>query len=141
MADAMTTDAAREAGRRTASDRFIEHLAEMTGGHASIQAVFGAPIERGDLTIVPVARVRWAFGGGSGSFGEAGGALEGQGSGAGGGGGVTADPIGYIEIDHEGAAFRPIADALPSPLFLLAAGLTAALVLRSLGAIVGSLRR
>ena len=135
----MTTDVAQavEIARETAEDRpvdrFLDRLAERIGGRASVKAVFGEPIERADLTVVPVARVRWGFGGGSGSS-EA----EAKASGSGGGGGVAADAIGYIEIRSGEATFRQIAPPYPSPAFLLAAGLTAAMVL---GALARLLRR
>ena len=135
----MTTDVTKavEIARATAEegpvDRFLDNLAERIGGRASVKAVFGEPIERGDLTIVPVARVRWGFGGGSG-FSEG----EDKASGSGGGGGVAADAIGYIEIRSGEAAFRPIVPPYPNPAFLLAAGLTAAMVI---GALARLLRR
>jgi hypothetical protein len=132
----MTTsisNATREAQQTAerAPERLVERLAERVGGKAHVKAVFGDTIERGELTLVPVARVRWGFGGGDGTGPElAGGARSGSGSG--GGGGVAADPVGYLEIGPEGATFRPIVPPYPSPLFLLAAGITAALVLRAL---------
>ena len=55
-----------------------------------------------------------------------------QGTGQGGGGGATADPVGWLEIGPDGAVFKPIVPAMPSPGFLLASGATAALVLRAL---------
>ena len=142
---------ARKAGDGGPIDGFIERMAERLGGKASVRAVFGDPVERDGTMIIPVAKVRWAFGGGSGSGpvpmgpGRTGGSpfSEGPdeaagvdapaaGSGSGGGGGVTADPIGYLELGPDGAAFRPIAPAMPSPAFLLASGVTAALILRAL---------
>jgi uncharacterized spore protein YtfJ len=133
----MTTDystaveMAQEAAGAGPVDRFLERLAERIGGRASVKAVFGEPIERGDLTVVPVARVRWGFGGGSGtSAGEA------EASGSGGGGGVAAEPAGYIEIRGGEATYRPIVPPYPNPAFLLAAGLTAALVIRALARLV-----
>jgi uncharacterized spore protein YtfJ len=118
---------AREAVESGPFDRFLDRLAERIGGRASVKAVFGEPIERGELTVVPVARVRWGFGGGSGSStGEA------DASGSGGGGGVAADAIGYIEIRSGDATFRRIGPAFPSPAFVLASGLTAMIVLRTL---------
>lgn len=51
------------------------------------------PVERGDVTVIPVARARWGFGGGGNRRGE---------PGSGGGGGATISPIGYIEIRGDG---------------------------------------
>ena len=129
---------------------FVERIAERVGGRASVRAVFGDPIERDGITIIPVARVRWGFGGGAGNGPVAvGPGIEGEGppateagdahsrgSGSGGGGGAAADPVGYIEIGPDGAFFRAISSPLPSPGFLLAAGATAALVLRGLAKLI-----
>jgi uncharacterized spore protein YtfJ len=127
--------AARAAAEEGPTDRFLERMVERIGGQARIEAVFGEPIKRGDLTIVPVARIRWGFGGGSGS--ALGGPDEAAvGSGSGGGGGMTADPLGYLEIGPSGATFQPIVARFPSPAFILASGITAALVLRALARFV-----
>lgn len=143
--------AAARAGDATAIDGFVERMAERVGGKASVRAVFGDPIERDGITIIPVAKVRWGFGGGAGRGPVAvGPGIEGQtgagesamadpgmsGSGTGGGGGVTADPIGYLEIGPDGATFRPITPAMPSPGFMLASGVTAMLVLRGLAKLI-----
>lgn len=143
--------AARKAGDGGPVDGFVERIAERIGARASVRAVFGDPIERDGITIIPVARVRWGFGGGSGNGPVAvGPGIDGQGppaseagadgslagSGSGGGGGAAADPIGYIEIGPDGATFQPITSALPSPGFLLAAGATAALVLGGLARLI-----
>jgi len=147
---AMAYDDALEQAQKAASgsiDGFVERMAERVGAKASVRAVFGDPIERDGITIIPVARVRWGFGGGAGRGpiavgpGATDDAPEGapldvtsdhgnSGFGTGGGGGATADPIGYIEIGPDGATFRPIVSPMPSPGFILAAGASAALLLR-----------
>ena len=148
---------ATKAGEGGPIDGFVERMAERVGGKASVRAVFGDPIERDGLTIIPVAKVRWGFGGGAGTgpiamgpgrpkegapFSE-GGAPENEldtpfraGGGTGGGGGATAEPVGYLEIGPDGASFIPIMSPRPSPGFLLAAGATAALVLRGLARLI-----
>ena len=140
---------ARDAGDAGPIDGFVERMAERVGAKASVRAVFGDPIERNGITIIPVAKVRWGFGGGAGGpiavgpgrgtgspFSDGAEALDAEaasaGTGSGGGGGVAADPVGYLEIGPNGATFRAIASPMPSPAFLLAAGATAALVLRAL---------
>jgi uncharacterized spore protein YtfJ len=143
--DTMTTadyaDARSEAERAATGapqDAILEKLVEKVGGQATVKAVFGDPIVRGDKTVIPVAKVRWGFGGGSGTGSgpsDASGGVS-TGSGTGGGGGVTAEPIGYLEIDEEGASFRPIAAPYPSPIFLIAAGLGGALVIRAIARLV-----
>jgi uncharacterized spore protein YtfJ len=141
---------ARLAGDGGSIDGFVERMAERVGGKASVRAVFGDPIERDGITIIPVAKVRWGFGGGAGRGPIAvGPGIDGQapevslsedssqsGTGSGGGGGVTADPIGYLEIGPDGANFRPITPVMPSPGFLLASGVTAMLVLRGLAKLI-----
>jgi hypothetical protein len=133
QSDAM--EQARLAAESGFGSRVLEQLAERVGARANVQAVFGEPIPRGDLTVVPVARVRWGIGGGAGSARDATDG-PGSGSGVGGGGGVTADPIGYLEIGPNGSEFRPITHGYPSPLFLLAAGLAASMVLRGLARLI-----
>ena len=83
-------------------DDLVERLAERLGGGVRASAVFGKPVERGGVTVIPVARAKWAFGGGSGS--------DGRQRGGGGGGAATVRPIGYIEVRKSGAAFKPIRD-------------------------------
>ena len=148
---------ARRAGEGGRVDGFVERIAERIGAQATVKAVFGDPIERDGITIIPVAKVRWGFGGGAGggpsgagpgigvdgAAGKAGpdeavvGAVAPGGGmpagfGSGGGGAVTADPVGYLEIGPDGATFIPISPVMPSPGFLLAVGAMAALVLRGL---------
>jgi len=133
-------DAASKAERAASGpqDAFLEKLAERVGGKASIKAVFGEPISRNGKTIVPVAKIRWGFGGGTGTgpSSQAADAPVGTGTGTGAGGGVTAEPIGYLEIGDEGAAFKPIAAAYPSPVFLLAAGFAGSLVIRAIARLI-----
>jgi len=127
-------DDARRTGDPTPADRLLERLAELVGAKAGVQVVFGEPTTRGDVTVIPVARVRWGFGGGGGRAETP---PAGPASGSGGGGGVAADPIGYLELGPEGAAFRPIRDAYPSPMFLIASALAASIVLRALARLAG----
>jgi len=128
------SDEARRAGDSTPADRLLERLAELVGAKAGVQAVFGQPTKHGDFTVIPVARVRWGFGGGGGRAETP---PAGPASGSGGGGGVAADPIGYLELGPEGAAFRPIREPYPSPMFLIASALAAAIVLRALARVAG----
>jgi uncharacterized spore protein YtfJ len=133
-----TYDSAAETARQAATegpvDRTLERLADLVGARANVQAVFGQPIHQGDLTVVPVARVRWGVGGGSGKS-EA--APEGKSSGTGGGGGAVADPVGYLEIAGGEATFRSIRAPYPSPAFVLAAAVSAAIVIRAISRLVG----
>jgi uncharacterized spore protein YtfJ len=118
-----------QAASRTPADQLLERLAELVGAKAGVKVVFGEPVRHDQMTVIPVARVRWGFGGGGGRS-EA--ATGGPASGSGGGGGVAADPVGFLEVRPEGAAFRPISQPYPSPAFMIAAGLTTAIVIRAL---------
>ena len=89
------------------ADRFIGTMAEKLGAVARAATVFGEPVERDGITVIPVAKARWGFGGGAGQRKDegAGGKQE---DGAGGGGGVQVTPVGFIEIKNHEANFRPI---------------------------------
>jgi uncharacterized spore protein YtfJ len=130
----VATEKARREGDPRPAEQLLERLAELVGARAGVQSVFGEPTTRESLTIIPVARVRWGFGGGGGRADTP---PSGPASGSGGGGGVAADPIGYLELGPEGAAFRPIRDPYPSPMFLIAAAVAASIVLRALGRVAG----
>lgn len=82
------------------ADRFIGTMAEKLGAVARAATVFGEPVERDGVTVIPVAKARWGFGGGAGQRKDE--------DGAGGGGGVQVTPVGFIEINNHGANFRPI---------------------------------
>lgn len=111
---------------RAAGDAgLIERLIEAVGGRAGSQAVFAPSVERGGVTVIPVARVRWGAGGGRGWSPE-------QGDGSGGGGGAAANPVGYIEVTEHGSVFRPIERPLTNPVLLLAGAVGLAIVLRAL---------
>jgi uncharacterized spore protein YtfJ len=86
----------------TIHDSFLDTLAQRLGGTANAATIFGAPVERGDVTVIPVARAAYGFGGGSGT-------RSGD-EGSGGGGGVRVAPVGYIEIRPGVVLYRPIRD-------------------------------
>src|SRR5215813_2699887 len=100
----------------------LERLAEKLGSKASVSAVFGEPVARAGITIIPVARVGFGFGGGLGRGGRPSEIAQG----GGGGGGASAAPAGYIEIKDGNAVFKPIRDPLVDvviPLATLIAGI------------------
>jgi uncharacterized spore protein YtfJ len=68
---------------------FVERLAQRVGSNFGAATLFGEPVERGEVTVIPVARAAWGFGGGSGKDEEGS-------SGGGGGGGGASWPVGYI---------------------------------------------
>jgi uncharacterized spore protein YtfJ len=96
-----------------ASDDRFNRLVRSLGGTATASAVFGDPVEKDGVTIVPVARVRFGAGGG---YGRGPGkkkrheeSAEDQ-VGYGQGGGVQATPVGYIEIAGGEAEYKRIVD-------------------------------
>jgi uncharacterized spore protein YtfJ len=121
MSDPM--DEAKREAEADAADERLSKLVEALGGTASAQAVFGAPVEKDGVTVVPVARVRFGVGGGGGrgpgrrKKGDAG---DGEQAGYGHGGGVQAAPVGYIELPGGKASYRRISDpARPMAIALL----------------------
>jgi uncharacterized spore protein YtfJ len=93
----------------------------------SVRRVYGDPIERDGLTIVPAAAVRG--GGGGGEDAE---------SNGGGGFGLTARPVGVFVVKGQDVAWEPAVDVNRISMLGIAAGIVALLVLRS---IVKSLAR
>jgi len=109
---------------------FLATIADRLGASSSVAAVYGEPIERDGTTIIPVARVAWGIGGGTGS----GAAADGGGSSEG-GGGTTASPVGFIEMRDGHAEFRPIRMRPPvwalAPV-VMASGIASLLILHGL---------
>src|SRR5215831_18651697 len=104
----MSIDQQTELERSTGSGTFLERLANRVGSNSKVSTVFGDPVERGGITVIPVAKVGWGFGGGAGSGGSADKSQVGEGSG--GGGGTVVYPVGYIELRGGKATFYPIYD-------------------------------
>ena len=109
-------------------DELLERIGQTVGEKANVSTVFGEPVERGTVTVIPVAKTRFGFGGGGGS-----GEQEGQsGSGGGGGGGAYVSPVGYIEVRGEGAEFKRIQSPMDLVAFVAAASLALLAVKRLL---------
>lgn len=85
--------------------QILENVGERVAAGASIKNVYGEPVVVGERTVIPIAQVRYAFGGG-GSTSEA------KSSGAGGGGRVTARPCGALEVTPQGTRFIAFDDRL-----------------------------
>ena len=83
-------------------------LANLTQ-NAGIKLIYGDPIGAGDITVVPVAKVVYGFGGGEGT-GRPAGEQRPAGEGSGAGGGFAGIPTGYIEITPQQSRFVPIGD-------------------------------
>jgi uncharacterized spore protein YtfJ len=109
----------------------LQKMSETLGSTATVRSVFGEPIHAYGRTIVPVAKVAYAFGGGFGAGKHSG--SDRQGEGGGGGGGVRAFPAGVLEITENNTRFVPFLD-----LKWLAVVFTAG---ATLGALIGRRRR
>jgi uncharacterized spore protein YtfJ len=121
----MATDAR---DRSQLVNELLEQIGETVGKRAQASAVFGEPVQREGLTVIPVARARFGFGGGGGS-----GAHEGEeGSGGGGGGGAAVTPVGYIEVRDGSAEFKRISTPRDLLALVVAAAMAALTVKRLL---------
>jgi uncharacterized spore protein YtfJ len=112
-------------GSAVAND-LLERLGQAIGGRAKASTVFGEPVDREGITVIPVARMRFAFGGGGGG-GTRGGD---DGSGGGGGGAAIVKPVGYIEVRQGSAQFRRISGASDLLALAVSASLAALTVRR-----------
>ncbi len=126
---------AQEAASGRGSE-FVERLANRVGLQAGANAVFGDPVEREGVTVIPVAKVRWGFGGGSGRGIEEGSETGEIGEGSGGGGGVAASPLGFIEIRDGRAEFKRAHDPVSAVPVIIASGVAAWMCLRGLRKLV-----
>ena len=111
----------------SSADTFIGTIAEKLGAVARAATVFGEPVERDRITVIPVAKARWGFGGGAGQRKDEG-SDGNQEDGAGGGGGVLVTPVGFIEIKDNAANFRPIRTVSPS--WIIVGGILGLFLLR-----------
>ena len=102
------SDATHDAEK--AATTLLDRVANRLGNYARSETVFGDPVTQDGVTVIPVAKVRWAFGGGAGAGSDDGKEGEDYGEGGGGGGAVSAVPVGYIEIVGGRAEFKPIKD-------------------------------
>lgn len=88
--------------------KYFDNIQQVLSSSANVRTVFGDPISVEGKTIIPVARVRYGFGGGMGS-GPTGSSDEQRiGQGGGGGGGVIAQPVGVVEVSGAGMRFVPV---------------------------------
>ena len=86
---------ANAAGLNT-TDALIQKLIDAFGGSAGASLVYGDAVDRGGITVIPVAKVGFGFGFGRNNEKGKGGR----------GGGLGAVPIGHIEIRNGVARFR-----------------------------------
>jgi len=106
--------------KSNSASTFLGGMAERLGAAARTTTIFGDPVERDGLTVIPVASALWGFGGGVGQRKHA--------EGGGGGGGMQITPVGFIELKNGAAEFRPIRRV--SFNWIIAGGLAALFLLR-----------
>jgi len=101
----MPNNTEKPARQRPFAEVFLERLATS----ASVKTIYGEPITAHGKTIVPVARVAYGFGLGSGvanlRLKLKAGAEPGGPSGDAGGGGVVVQPVGALEITPASTRF------------------------------------
>ena len=51
----------------TLVDALLKRIGEAVGDRVQVSTVFGEPVEREGITVIPVARARFGFGGGGGA--------------------------------------------------------------------------
>ncbi|MCC3155324.1 spore germination protein GerW family protein [Hymenobacter sp. BT770] len=107
----------------TTAPSLAERLAQVLSHSVRTEAVYGNPVERNGVTVIPVARAYYGFGGGSGTNAK-------SEAGTGGGGGATINPVGYIEMKDGRTNFRPIRSSVV-PLVAVS-GLVAYMLMRSM---------
>lgn len=92
----------------------VDELLSQPRDAMTVRRVFGDPIERSGLTILPVARVRGGAGGGHGRHEAAKGEATDEGTGAdtgwGGGWGADAKPAGVYVIRGDEVSWQPAVD-------------------------------
>ena len=86
----------------------LRSLSERLQVGASVRNVYGDPVDVGRRTVIPIARVSYGFGAGGGARGSE--EAESERGGSGGGAGMSARPVGALEITEAGTRFIPFID-------------------------------
>jgi uncharacterized spore protein YtfJ len=82
----------------------VSSLLSGVHGISKSETIVGQPQQAGDATIIPVHRLKIAFGAGSATAGAKSGKLGGKSGGHGAGGAVELDPVAVIAISKNGHA-------------------------------------
>lgn len=81
---------------------FLKSVGDQLQSSASVKTVFGEPVHANGTVVIPVARIKYGFGGGGGVHAPAvqpNSTINSQHrEGGGGGGGISVTPIGVVEI-------------------------------------------
>jgi uncharacterized spore protein YtfJ len=108
------------------TDELLATLAERIGARFNASSVFGTPVERDGVTVIPVATIRLGIGGGGGSDPSKG--QDGEGGGAGG----IASAAGYIELKDGRSRFVPAVHPTRMLLLVVTATLAGLAIMRPL---------
>ena len=82
----------------------VESLLKGVQGISKSETIIGAPQQAGDATVIPVHRLKIAFGAASANAGARGAKVGGDSGGYGAGGAVELDPVAAIAIAKDGTA-------------------------------------
>jgi uncharacterized spore protein YtfJ len=82
--------------------QLLQTFAERVSTSASVRSVYGDPVVVGDRTVIPVAQIGYAFGGGA--------KADSPDGGGGGGGKAYARPCGALEVTPDGTRFIDFVD-------------------------------
>jgi uncharacterized spore protein YtfJ len=84
--------------------QFLQTLSERFESSANVKRIYGDPVIAEGRTLIPVAKVAYGFGGGSGKK-HKGAEPHSAEEGGGGGGGIRATPLGVVEITRTQTRF------------------------------------
>jgi uncharacterized spore protein YtfJ len=114
-----------------------ERIADTVAGRAGAKLAYGDPVLWDGMTILPVARVRFGFGGGGGEkpSEKSGEAAQ---HGAGGGGGAVVTPVGFLIARGDLVEFRAIRDPARMIGLVLAIGFGIGIALRGIAKLTGA---
>lgn len=82
----------------------VESLLTGVQGISKSETIVGAPQQAGDVTVIPVHRLKIAFGAASANAGARGAKVGGDSGGYGAGGAVELDPVAAIAVAKDGTA-------------------------------------
>lgn len=106
----------------------IGRLANSINNTFENKIIFSDPVEKNGIIVIPVSKVSYGFGGGSGR--------ENNKKGNGGGAGVIAQPIGYIEIKKGETRFISISNPISYPSLIFASGIATYYLLKGLAKLI-----
>lgn len=104
-------DTVKEQDKKTDNRSPIKTIFDKFANHKDVTLIYGEPISYENQCIVPVVKMSYSFGTGSG--GETSvedGEQKTQNQGEGGGGHFTVKPLGVYEMNSSGVRFKPAID-------------------------------